>query len=61
MSIKRNFPLGNHNSFGVEHTANFFIEIKNKDQIIDIISDKKYDKVDKLILGGGSNILFNKY
>ena len=60
MSIKRNFSLGNHNSFGVEHTANFFIEIKNKDQIIDIISDKKYDKVDKLILGGGSNILFTK-
>ena len=60
MSIKRNFSLGNYNSFGVKHKANFFIEIKNKDQINDIINNKKYDKIHKLILGGGSNILFTK-
>ena len=60
MSIKRNFSLGNYNSFGVKHKANFFIEIKNKGQINDIINNKKYDKVRKLILGGGSNILFTK-
>ena len=60
MSIKRNFSLGNYNSFGVKHKANFFIEIKNKDQINDIINNQKYDKIRKLILGGGSNILFTK-
>lgn len=58
--MKRNFSLGNYNSFGVKHKANFFIEIKNKDQINDIINNKKYDKLHKLILGGGSNILFTK-
>jgi len=58
--MKRNFSLGNYNSFGVKHKANFFIEIKNKDQINDVINNKKYDKVRKLILGGGSNILFTK-
>ena len=30
--MKRNFSLGNYNSFGVKHKANFFIEIKNKDK-----------------------------
>ena len=58
--MKRNFSLGNYNSFRVKHKANFFIEIKNKDQINDVINNKKYDKVRKLILGGGSNILFTK-
>ena len=58
--MKRNFSLGNYNSFGVKHKASFFIEIKNKGQINDIINNKKYDKVRKLILGGGSNILFTK-
>ncbi len=58
--MKRNFSLGNYNSFGVKHKANFFIEIKNKDQINDVINNKKYDNVRKLILGGGSNILFTK-
>jgi len=58
--MKRNFSLGNYNSFGVKHRANFLIEIKNKDQINDVINNKKYDKVRKLILGGGSNILFTK-
>ena len=60
MNIKRSFSLHKHNTFGVDHNANYFIEIENKNQLNVILNQKKYKHIDKLILGGGSNILFTK-
>ena len=60
MNIKKNISLCSYNSFGVDHNSSYFIEIENKSQIINFLKDEKYFKEDKLILGGGSNILFTK-
>ena len=61
MNIKKNISLCSYNSFGVDHNSSYFIEIENKSQIINFLKDEKYFKEDKLILGGGSNILSVSY
>ena len=56
----KNYSLKNYNSFRVNHKANFFLKIKNNKSLIDFLSDKKFKNEKKLIIGGGSNILFTK-
>ena len=56
----KNYSLKNYNSFKVNHRANFFLKIKNNKSLIDFLSDKEFKNEKKLILGGGSNILFTK-
>ena len=56
----KNYSLKNYNSFRVNHKANFFLKIENDKSLIDFLSDKKFKNEKKLILGGGSNILFTK-
>ena len=56
----KNYSLKNYNSFRVNHRANFFLKIKNNKSLIDFLSDKEFKNEKKLILGGGSNILFTK-
>jgi len=56
----KNYSLKNYNSFRVNHTANFFLKIENNKSLINFLSDKKFKNEKKLIIGGGSNILFTK-
>ena len=56
----KNYSLKNYNSFRANHRANFFLKIKNNKSLIDFLSDKEFKNEKKLILGGGSNILFTK-
>jgi len=56
----KNYSLKNYNSFRVNHKANFFLKIENDKSLIDFLSDKKFKNEKKLIIGGGSNILFTK-
>jgi len=56
----KNYSLKNYNSFRVNHKANFFLKIENDKSLIDFLSDKKFKNKKKLIIGGGSNILFTK-
>jgi UDP-N-acetylmuramate dehydrogenase len=56
----KNYSLKNYNSFRVNHKANFFLKIENNKSLIDFLSDKKFKNEKKLIIGGGSNILFTK-
>ncbi len=60
MKIKENHPLKNYNTFGVDARARYFVEIKSDDQIIDILKSDDYNSFPKLILNGGSNILFTR-
>ncbi len=60
MCIKKNISLSSFNTFGFYHNAKYFIEIKNKDQILSFLHNKTYKGENKLILGEGSNILFTK-
>ena len=60
MEIKENHSLKKYNTFGVDVNARYFADIKSDDQIIEILNSEYYTRFPKLILNGGSNILFTK-
>ncbi len=52
--------LKNYNTFGVVVRAKYFASVNNLAQLRELIKGKKYANTPKLILGGGSNLLFTK-
>ena len=60
MEIQRKFSLKNYNTFGVEVAAEYFVEVNSLAELQNAIDFSTKEKVDLLILGGGSNILFTK-
>ena len=59
MKIYSNHSLKNHNSFKVDVKAKYFIRITHSEEVSEFLKLKKYHK-NIFILGGGSNILFQK-
>ena len=57
MRFQENFSLKKLNSFGIDVSAKYFATFKNTNELSEILDETKEDK---LILGGGSNILFTK-
>src|SRR5690606_154888 len=55
-----NFSLKEYNTFGVDVRARYFIAIQNEDELVELFSTDRFSLLPKLILGGGSNILFTK-
>ncbi|MFX0557325.1 UDP-N-acetylmuramate dehydrogenase [Maribacter sp. CXY002] len=55
MQILENFSLKYHNTFGIDAKAKFFVEINSVEDLKSILQKKEYPN--KLILGGGSNLL----
>lgn len=60
MIISEQVSLKKYNTFGIEATARFFAEVASADDVREICSSDNFGKTQKLILGGGSNILFTK-
>lgn len=60
MTIHENYSLKKFNTFGIAAEARYFTEFSSIDEIKQILTDKKFTFTEKLILGGGSNILFTK-
>ena len=60
MNILQDSSLLNFNSFGVNHKSKYLIKIENRDDISNVINNKDIRNEKKLIIGGGSNILFTK-
>lgn len=58
MNITDNFALKKHNTFGLDVKANLFVEIKQISDLLDFCRSQYIDVSPRLILGGGSNILF---
>src|SRR5690606_12692238 len=52
--------LEKYNSFGIRVKAKFFVEINQREDLVGLFSDEKWKNFPKLILGGGSNILFTQ-
>ncbi len=59
-AIKENFSLKKFNTFGVDVSCRYFAEIGSEQDIQNLIADDKYNRQQKFVLGGGSNILFTK-
>lgn len=57
LQIQNNVPLKNFNTFGIEANARYFVEINKKEDLRELFMDQQWQRVNRLVLGGGSNIL----
>jgi UDP-N-acetylmuramate dehydrogenase len=60
MKIAKNISLKNLNTFGVDVNSKYFVEIYSEEELKQVINSEEFLNQHKLILGGGSNILFTK-
>lgn len=60
MEITSNYPLKKLNTFHINAKAKYFTTISSVSEFFELAQSKTYLKEKKLILGGGSNILFAK-
>src|SRR6185312_3587470 len=60
MQVQENFSLKKYNTFGIDAKAKYFAELDSLSALQIFFENEKYRKDPKLILGGGSNILFIK-
>lgn len=58
MQIQHNISLKKYNTFGISVKAKHFISVNTLTELISILKQKDYPN--KLILGGGSNVLLTK-
>ncbi|TSA50679.1 MAG: UDP-N-acetylmuramate dehydrogenase [Sphingobacteriales bacterium] len=60
MVISENISLLPFNTFHIDVKAKYFAEIKTENDFSELFGEEKFRSQQKLILGGGSNILFTK-
>ncbi len=60
MTIQENISLKQFNTFGIEAKAHYFVEVNNKTELREALYDTSFHMTKRLILGGGSNVLFTK-
>ncbi|MDQ3048068.1 MAG: UDP-N-acetylmuramate dehydrogenase [Bacteroidota bacterium] len=60
MKVKENSSLRKYNTFGIDVTARYFAEFHSLSELKEILSDTDFANTPKLILGGGSNLLFTR-
>lgn len=60
VQIRENVSLKQLNTFGIEALAKYYAEINSITDLIEVIRDKTFINSEKLIVGGGSNMLFTK-
>ena len=60
MKILEYHSLKNLNTFGIDASAKYFAEFSSVQDIEELLSNPKFLNTKKLILGGGSNLLFTK-
>lgn len=60
MKLEQNISLKHLNTFGIDASAKYFSAIKSVDDLRELLADKSLSAEQKMILGGGSNILFTQ-
>jgi UDP-N-acetylmuramate dehydrogenase len=60
VQIEENKDLKAFNTFGFNVKAKYFATIQSKDELQELIHTDLYQREKRLILGGGSNVLFKK-
>ncbi len=58
--IVENQSLKPYNTFGIDVPAKFFTHVKKTEQLQELMEWKRFRDENKLILGGGSNVLFTQ-
>jgi len=57
LQIQQNVSLKNFNTFGVEASAHYFVEINHEDDLVELFMDPQWLQTERLVMGGGSNML----
>ena len=60
MTISENISLKPYNTFGIDAEAKFFTSIQSIQNIQELLQSHEYKNNERLILGGGSNLLLTK-
>ena len=60
MTIQTNVSLKPYNTFGIAATAKYFVEVTSIEQLQAVLQNPEYLGIERLILGGGSNLLLTK-
>lgn len=60
MHIEENRSLKQHNSFGFDINAKYFIEVSSEEQLHGALAWARHRSLPVFILGGGSNIVFTR-
>ena len=58
LQIQENVSLKNFNTFGIEASARYYVEINHDDELAELFSDPQWKHTPLLVMGGGSNMLF---
>jgi UDP-N-acetylmuramate dehydrogenase len=59
-SIETGVSLCGFNTFGVEARAAMFAAVRSRDELIEVLQDPRVRGLPRMILGGGSNVLFTR-
>ncbi|WP_435352739.1 UDP-N-acetylmuramate dehydrogenase [Emticicia sp. SJ17W-69] len=60
MTVQTNVQLKPFNTFSIEAKAKYFVEVFTIEEIKSILQNPDYQNIERLILGGGSNLLLTK-
>lgn len=60
MNIQENYSLKNYNTFGVDVSAGYFVEVTSLEELREALNYSKTHSLPTLFLGGGSNLLLTK-
>ena len=60
MTIQQHISLKNYNTFGIDVQAESFASIATDTDLFDLLKRRNFAQQNKLILGGGSNVLLTK-
>ncbi|MDQ3392998.1 MAG: UDP-N-acetylmuramate dehydrogenase [Bacteroidota bacterium] len=60
MKISRDISLKQYNTFGIDITAKYFTEVGTIEELQDLLKLPEFKNIPKLVLGGGSNLLFTQ-
>ena len=60
LQIEQNKSLKNYNTFGLDVNAAHFTSINSIDELIAVLKDDHFSDIQKMFLGGGSNVLLTK-
>jgi UDP-N-acetylmuramate dehydrogenase len=58
LQIQENVSLKNFNTFGIDVSAKYFVEIAHEDDLAELFMDPQWAYMPRLVMGGGSNMLF---
>ncbi len=60
MIVQTNVSLKPYNTFGIAANAKYFVEVCDIEQLKEILQHPDFQGIERLILGGGSNLLLTK-